>query len=95
MRRTIEDVIEIGKALIRQQQALSRSFQSWIVAEFDMSQTAAYRVHPCGGAVRWALFPGYAALFTHERVVSVDLTGKSRPARGEIFENLGFSLILR
>jgi hypothetical protein len=43
MRRTAEDVIEIGKALIRQQKALNRRFQSWIELEFEMSQSAAYR----------------------------------------------------
>ena len=36
-----------------------------------------------------------AALFTHECMVSVDLAGKSRPARGEISQNLGFSFTLR
>jgi hypothetical protein len=41
-----------------------------------------------------ALLPGYA-VFTHERVVSVDLPGKSWPATGEVFQNLGFILILR
>jgi hypothetical protein len=34
-------------------------------------------------------------LFTHERVVSVDLAGKSRPAASEISQSIGFSLTLR
>jgi hypothetical protein len=42
-----------------------------------------------------ALLPDYAALFTHERVVSVDLASKSCPARGDISQNLGFMLALR
>jgi len=33
-------------------------------------------------------------LFTCERIVSIDLAGKSRPARGDISQNLGFSFIL-
>src|SRR3982074_371359 len=41
------------------------------------------------------LLPGYAALFTHELIVSVDLASKSRPAASEIFKSLGFSLTLR
>jgi hypothetical protein len=36
-----------------------------------------------------------AALFANERIVSVDLAGKSRPATREIFQSLGFSLTLR
>jgi hypothetical protein len=36
-----------------------------------------------------------AALFANEHIVSVDLTGKSRPATREIFQSLGFSLTLR
>jgi hypothetical protein len=50
------------------------------------------------GSANWggALLPDdAAALFTHQRVVSVDLAGKSRPARGEISQNLGFSFTLR
>jgi hypothetical protein len=44
MRRTAEDVIEIGNALIRQQKKLPRGmFLPWIETEFDMSQAAAYR----------------------------------------------------
>jgi hypothetical protein len=42
-----------------------------------------------------ALLPDDAALFPHERVVSVDLASKSCPARGDIFQNLGFMLALR
>jgi hypothetical protein len=42
-----------------------------------------------------ALLPDYAALFTHERVVSVDLASKSCPAGGDISQNLGFMLALR
>jgi hypothetical protein len=42
-----------------------------------------------------ALLPDYAALLTHERIVSIDLAGKSRPALGQIFQNLGFILTLR
>jgi hypothetical protein len=34
-------------------------------------------------------------LFANERIVSVDLAGKSRPATREIFQSLGFSLTLR
>src|SRR6266436_3089642 len=42
------------------------------------------------------LLPGYAAaLFTHERVVSVNLASKSRPAASENFQSMGFSLTLR
>lgn len=47
-------------------------------------------------ATEAALLPGYAvALFTHERVVSVNLASKSRPAASEIFQSMGFSLTLR
>jgi hypothetical protein len=42
-----------------------------------------------------ALLPDGAALFKHERVVSVDLASKSYPARGDISQNLGFMLALR
>jgi hypothetical protein len=38
--------------------------------------------------------PGSAVLVTHECVVSVNLAGKSRPALGEISQNLGLSFIL-
>jgi len=34
-------------------------------------------------------------MFSHERIVSVDLAGKSRPANGEISQNLGFGFTLR
>jgi Protein of unknown function (DUF3102) len=44
MRRTAEDVVEIGSALIRQKQRLPHGmFLPWIETEFDMSQSAAYR----------------------------------------------------
>jgi hypothetical protein len=44
MRRTAEDVIEIGNALIRQKEKLPHGmFLPWIEAEFDMSQSAADR----------------------------------------------------
>ena len=43
MRRTAEDVIEVGSALMRQRKAMPRLFLLWIRAEFDMSQSAAYR----------------------------------------------------
>lgn len=44
MRRTAEDVIEIGNALIRQKQRLPHGlFLPWIEAEFGMSQSAADR----------------------------------------------------
>jgi Protein of unknown function (DUF3102) len=44
MKRTAEDVIEIGNALIRQQNKLPHGmFLPWIETEFDMSQAAAYR----------------------------------------------------
>jgi hypothetical protein len=36
-----------------------------------------------------------AVLFTHERIISIDLAGKSRPALGQIFQNLGFIFTLR
>jgi hypothetical protein len=36
-----------------------------------------------------------AALVANERIVSVDLAGKSRPATREIFQSPGFSLTLR
>jgi hypothetical protein len=42
-----------------------------------------------------ALLPGHAALFTHKRVISVDLASKPCPARGEISQKVGFSLALR
>jgi hypothetical protein len=42
-----------------------------------------------------ALLPDRAALFTHQRIVSVKLASKSRPAAREIFQSLGFSLTLR
>jgi hypothetical protein len=44
MRRTVEDVLTVGQALIRQKAALPHgSFLPWIEAEFGMSQSAAYR----------------------------------------------------
>jgi hypothetical protein len=42
-----------------------------------------------------ALLLDDAALVAHERIVSVDLAGKSRPAMGEIFQSLGFIFTLR
>jgi hypothetical protein len=43
-----------------------------------------------------ALLRDYAAaFFTHERVVSVNLASKSRPAASEIFQSMGFVLTLR
>ena len=43
-----------------------------------------------------ALFPGHVAvLFTHQRVVPVNLASKSRPAASEIFQSMGFSLTPR
>jgi hypothetical protein len=54
------------------------------------------RYWPKSATRRCALLSdGAAVLFTFERVVSVDLAGQSRPARGEIFQNLGFSFTLR
>ena len=52
---------------------------------------------PGGGCrpIEAALLLVDAAMFTHERVVSVNLACKSRPSTSEIFQNLGFSLILR
>jgi hypothetical protein len=44
MRRTAEDNIAIGKALIRQKNSLPHgTFLPWIEAEFDMSERAAHR----------------------------------------------------
>jgi hypothetical protein len=44
MRRTAEDNIAIGKALIRQKDSLPHgTFLAWIEAEFDMSERAAHR----------------------------------------------------
>jgi len=37
-----------------------------------------------GRQLRRPYFRGHAALFTHKRVVSVDLACKSRPARRDI-----------
>jgi hypothetical protein len=78
MRRTAEGVITIGQALIRQQRALNRSFQSWIAAEFDMSQSAAYRFinvaerfdskHPTVGRLPLAALYGLAAPSTPPEV---------------------------
>ena len=42
MRRTVEDIIEIGKALIRQQTALGTAFDTWIDTEFEMSRRSAF-----------------------------------------------------
>src|ERR1700724_649815 len=36
-----------------------------------------------------------AAFFTHDRVVSVNLASKSRPAASDIFQSMGFDLTLR
>jgi hypothetical protein len=41
IRRTAEDVIEVGKALIRQRSALKGVFLDWVQAEFEMSQRTA------------------------------------------------------
>ena len=43
MRRTAEDVIEIGNALIRQRKAMPGLFMAWIDLEFSMSERSAYR----------------------------------------------------
>jgi hypothetical protein len=43
MRRTADDLIEIGKRLNIQKEALKGAFPSWIAFEFEMSQAAAYR----------------------------------------------------
>jgi hypothetical protein len=44
MRRTADDIIEIGAALIRQRTALpDGTFKAWIESEFNMSRTATYR----------------------------------------------------
>jgi hypothetical protein len=37
---------------------------------------------------RLLLLDAASAVFTNERIVSVDLAGKSRPAGGEISQNL-------
>jgi len=42
-----------------------------------------------------ALLLDYAALLTHQRLISIDLAGKSRPTLGQIFQNLGFSFARR
>jgi hypothetical protein len=48
------------------------------------------------GQLRRPLFSDdEAASVAHERVVSVDLAGESRPATREVFQNLGFSFALR
>jgi hypothetical protein len=41
-----------------------------------------------------ALLLDDAALVTHQRVVPVDLAGKSQPAMGEIFQKLGLGFAL-
>ena len=47
MRRTAEDVITIGQALIRQKEALPHgSFLPWVAAEFEMSDREANRLLP-------------------------------------------------
>jgi len=43
---------------------------------------------------QFGLDPRRAVLVAHERIVSIDLAGKSRPALGEISQNLGLSFIL-
>jgi hypothetical protein len=49
-----------------------------------------------GCRLRRPLLPNdAAALVANERIVSVDLAGKSRPARGQISQNLRFSFTLR
>jgi hypothetical protein len=56
MRRTGEDVITIGHALIRQKAALPHgSFLPWIAAEFDTSQRAAYRFINVAERYGWKL----------------------------------------
>jgi len=42
-----------------------------------------------------ALLLNGAGLFTHERVVPVNLAGKSRPAMGDISQHLGLGCTLR
>jgi hypothetical protein len=42
-----------------------------------------------------ALLPGQTALFTYERVVSVDLAGEPHPAMREEFQSVGFDFTLR
>ncbi len=50
----------------------------------------------CSGMRKRPCLPTTAsALFTNERVVSVDLAGKSRPARCEISQNLGLRFTVR
>jgi hypothetical protein len=43
VRRTAEDVIEIGNALIRQKKALPGAFHAWIEAEFGWQERMAQR----------------------------------------------------
>ena len=48
MRRTAEDNIAIGQALIRQKDSLPHgTFLPWIEVEFDMSERAAHRFMQC------------------------------------------------
>ena len=48
MRRTAEDNIAIGQALIRQKNSLPHgTFLPWIEVEFDMSERAAHRFMQC------------------------------------------------
>jgi hypothetical protein len=49
----------------------------------------------CGVAEADLLPDDASALFTNERIVSVDLAGDSRPAPREIFQNLSFIFTLR
>jgi hypothetical protein len=48
-----------------------------------------------GRQLRVASLLGCAALLTRQRLISIELAGKSRPALGQIFQNLGFILIRR
>lgn len=66
MRRTAEDVIEIGKALIRQKERLPHGmFLPWIETEFEMSQSAALR------------FVNVANAYGGKSVTVTDLTTKA------------------
>ena len=49
-----------------------------------------------GAATEAAFIAGRrGGVVTHERIVSIDLAGKSRPAHREIFQNLSFRFTLR
>ena len=54
-----------------------------------------FRFRRSGQLRRPLLLDDAAASVAHERVVSVDLAGESRPATREVFQNLGFSFALR